>query len=157
MAVPKEFVHLVEKNADPLSKRWVEVVRSHEGTPTYHKYNESALYAAALDVYCHLGKWLNEDMSKDEIKRIYTKYGAQKRADGFALYEIIQAFIIYRRVLWFKVESEGLLDSGGDLRQALDLSNYIIVFFDRAMFYASLGYDNGLVARKNRASSPIVS
>ena len=77
------------------------------------------------------------------IKRIYTKLGAKKREEGFALCEVIQAFIINRRVLWFKIQSEGLLDSADGVRQALDISNYIIVFFDRAMFYASQGYENG--------------
>ncbi len=157
MAVPKELVHLVDKSVDPLSKRWVEVVRTHEGTPTFHNYNESSLYNAALEVYRHLGKWLNEDMSKEEIKQIYTRFGEQKRQEGFALCELIQAFIINRRVLWFKIESDGLLDSASNLRQALDLSNYIIVFFDRAMFYTSQGYENGRLARKNRSPATLLS
>lgn len=142
MAVSKELVRLVDKSIDPLSKRWVEVVRTHEGTPTFHGYDENSLYDMALEVYRHLGKWLGEEMIKEEIKQFYTKFGGQKRQEGFTLCELIQAFIINRRVLWFKIESDGLLDTASDLRQALDLSNYIIVFFDRAMFYTAYGYEN---------------
>jgi hypothetical protein len=157
VAVPKELVRLVDKSVDPLSKRWVEVVRTHEGTPTFHGYNEDALYDVALEIYRHLGKWLNEEMRKEEIKQYYMKFGDQKRQEGFALCELIQAFIINRRVLWFKIESEGLLDTASNLRQALDLSNYIIVFFDRAMFYTSQGYENGRLGRNDQSRTTLLS
>jgi len=142
VAVSKELVHWVDRSVDPLSKRWVEIVRNHEGTPTFHDCDENSLYDTAIEVYRHLGKWLNEEMNKEEIKQFYTKFGVLKRQEGFSLCELMQAFIINRRVLWFKIESEGLLGSASNQRQALDLSNYIIVFFDRAMFYTAHGYEN---------------
>ena len=142
MSVSARLVRLIERDADHLTKRWIESVRAHDGMPTYRTYDETKLYERAFSVYSQLGRWLSADTTKDEIKEIYTALGAQRRAEGFRLSELIEAFIITRRVLWAKVESEGLLDTALDLNQALALSDRAIVFFDRAMFYAAQGYES---------------
>ncbi|HOI45215.1 MAG TPA: hypothetical protein PLX50_06355, partial [Candidatus Aminicenantes bacterium] len=59
----------------------------------------------------------------------------------FALSEIIQSLCLIRRHLWLKVESEGLIDTALELYQAIDLYNRVMVFFDRALYYAALGYE----------------
>ncbi len=142
MIVSTRLVELIERNADQLTRRWIEIVRTDEGTPTYHTYDESKLYERAFSVYSQLGKWLSAETTKDGIRTIYTALGEQRRKEGFRLSELIRALIITRRVLWLKIESEGLLDTALDLNQALALSNHTILFFDRAMFYASQGYES---------------
>jgi hypothetical protein len=93
-------------------------------------------------VYSQLGKWLSAETTKEDIKEIYTTLGAQRHQEGFLFSEVLEALIITRRVLWAKVESDGLLDTALDLNQALALSDRAIVFFDRAMFYAAQGYES---------------
>jgi hypothetical protein len=142
MTISARLVGLVEKNADQLTKRWMELVRTHPGTPTYHTYDEAKLYQRAFSVYSQFGKWLSADTTADEIQEIYIALGAQRRKEGFALSELLQALIITRRVLWLKVEADGLLDTALDLNLALQLSNQTALFFDRAMFFAAQGYES---------------
>ncbi len=141
MIISTKLVRLIEENADQLTGRWLSRVRNHPGTPTYHTYDEAKLYQRAFSVYSQLGKWISSATTKEDIKSIYTDLGAQRYAEGFQLSEVIQALVITRRVLWFKVESEGFLDNAVDLNLALELNNHVIVFFDRATFYASVGYE----------------
>ena len=61
--------------------------------------------------------------------------------EGFALSEVIQALLVIRRVLWFKVQSDGFLDTALDLNMALALYNRVLLFFDRAIYFTSLGYE----------------
>lgn len=42
---------------------------------------------------------------------------------------------------WLKVLAEGLLDTVLDLNQALELSNRVVLFFDRAIYYTTVGYE----------------
>lgn len=142
MTVSMSLVELVERDADHLTKKWLEIIRAHEGMPTYHTYDEEKLYERCFSVYSQLGKWLSAETTKEEIRAIYTALGAQRRKEGFQFSEVLEAFVITRRVLWSKVESEGLLDTALDLNQALALSDRAIVFFDRAMFYACQGYES---------------
>jgi hypothetical protein len=142
MTVSLSLVELIERDADHLTKRWMEIVRSHEDLPTYRAYDPERLYERGFRVYSQLGHWLSAATSKDDIKAIYTELGAQRRREGFRLSELLESFIITRRVLWAKIESEGLLDTALDLNQALALNDRALVFFDRAMFYAAQGYES---------------
>jgi hypothetical protein len=142
MVLSNRLVDLIERNADPLTRRWIEIVRTHESTPTYHTYDEGKLYERAFSVYSQLGRWISAETTKEEKKTIYTALGKQRYQEGFRLSEVLQALIITRRVLWSKIQSEGFLDTALDLNQALELSNHIILFFDRAMVYATQGFES---------------
>ncbi len=141
MIVSGKLVDIIERNADELTKKWMDLVRDHPGTRTYRDYNERKLYHRAFSVYSQLGKWLSADTTKEDIKIQYTALGAQRYSEGFQLSEVIQALVITRRVLWFKVQSDGLLDTALDLSAALDLNNAVIVFFDRAIYFATAGFE----------------
>ena len=142
MPTKGKLIALIEKNADELTKKWVEVVRTHEDMPTYRTYDEDKLYERAFSVYSQLGKWLSEQTTKEEIKDIYFKLGKQRRDEGFKLSELLLALVITRRVLWLKIPKGDLLDDVSDLHRGLRLSNNTILFFDRAMFYAAQGYES---------------
>ncbi len=141
MVLPNRLVELIERNADQLTRRWMEIVRTHECTPTYHTYDEEKLYDRAYSVYSQLGKWLSAETTNEEIKRIYTALGAQRRKEGFKISELLEALLVTRQVLWSKVESEGLLDTALDLNQALGLNDRTVTFFDRCAVYAAQGYE----------------
>ena len=139
--VSERLVSLIENNAHELTTRLIQELRSHSGTPTYHDYDEKELYERAFRVYSHLGDWISFEKAKEEIADLYMDLGAKRRKEGFFLSEVIQALILTRRQLWFKVSSEGFLDTILDMYQAMELSNRVVQFFDRAIFYAALGYE----------------
>ena len=142
MPTKGKLIALIEKNADELTKKWVEVVRTHADMPTYRTYDEDKLYERAFSVYSQLGKWLSEQTTKEDIKDIYFALGRQRRDEGFKLSELLLALVITRRVLWLKIPKGDLLDDVSDLHRGLRLSNNTILFFDRAMFYAAQGYES---------------
>jgi hypothetical protein len=138
-----KLVELIEKNADTLTRKWLRLVRTHPGTPTYHNYDEKKLYDRAFRVYSQLGTWLSNETTKADIARHYNALGDQRRDEGFQISEVILALTITRRVLWFKVLDDGFLDTALDFKMAIDLYNHVVLFFDRAMFFTSIGYDRG--------------
>ena len=142
MPLSRKLVGLIETNAEDLTTKWIELVRAHPDLPTYHTYDEEQLHERAYSVYSQLGKWLSDETTKEEIERIYSNLGRQRREEGFKLSEVLQALIITRRVLWLKIESDGLLDSALDLSLAMQVSNRTILFFDRAMFFMAQGYES---------------
>lgn len=139
--ISDRLVTLIEKNADQLTKDWLSEVRKNPATPTYHTYDEKALYKRAFDVYSRLSKWISKETTKEEIARHYIDLGFQRRRENFALSEVVQALILTRRFLWLKVLSEGFLDTALELYKALQLNNRVILYFDRAIYYITLGYE----------------
>lgn len=136
------LVSVIEKNADELTKLWIEIVRTHADMPTYRTYDEGKLYERAFSVYSQLGKWLSEKTTKEEIKEIYHTLGKQRREEGFKLSELLLALIITRRVLWLKIPKGDLLEDISNLYDGVELTNSTILFFDRAIFYAAQGYED---------------
>jgi hypothetical protein len=141
MLASKKLVDLIEKNADGLTRKWLKEVNNEPDLSTYRNYDDDKLYQRAFAVYSHLGKWISTKTTKAEIEKTYRALGAQRYKEGFKLYEVIQALFITRRVLWLKVEADGLLDTALDLKSAMDLNSRVIVFFDRAVFYTAQGYE----------------
>ena len=134
---------IIETHAQELTENLLKDLQRNEGTPTYHQHDEKELYDRAFQVYRHLGKWISQETTKEEIAKHYTDLGAQRSREGFSLSEVIQALILTRRHLWFKILAEGFLDTALDLTQEIDLSNRIVRFFDRAIYYAAVGYEKG--------------
>ena len=141
LELSRKLVDLVERNADMLTKRWLNDVKKHPGTGTYHTYDESQLYQRAFSVYSQFDKWMSHETTKEDIENIYTALGKQRRQEGFALSEVIQALTITRRHIWLLVSSEGLLDTALDLYQAIDLINRSVLFFDRAIYFTAVGFE----------------
>lgn len=139
--ISDKLVELIEKNANQLSNNWLDDVQKHPHTPTYHTYDEEKLYNRAFDVYSRLGQWISKETTKEDIYKHYLAMGIQRRKEGFALSEVIQAMIITRRHIWLKVMSEGFLDSALDMYKALELNNRVVLFFDRAIHFIALGYE----------------
>ena len=141
MVISRTLVDLIERNAEGLATHWLELVRNDPGTPTYARHDPQELYESSYRVYSQLGRWISRETTKDDIARHYTALGAQRRAQGFTLAELIRALVITRRVLWLKVQADGLLDTALDLNLALDLYNRVLLFFDRATYYIACGYE----------------
>jgi hypothetical protein len=143
-SVSRKLVDLIERNAAELTKCWLAEVREQAHMPTYHGFDNVELYERAYRVFSQLGKWISRETTKEEIARIYKALGAERRIEGFALSEVIRALILIRRNLWRKVMEEGLLDTSYDLYQAIELNNRVTLFFDRAIFYTVVGYEENV-------------
>jgi len=140
-SVSQKLVDLIERNAADLTNSWLADIRKDPNTLTYRRFDREAVYERAFRVFSQLGKWVSHETSKEEVARDYRALGEQRRREGFALSEVIQALILIRRNLWRKVMEEGLLDSTYDLYQAIELNNRVALFFDRAIFYTACGYE----------------
>jgi hypothetical protein len=137
----QKLVHIIERDAHDLTNNWLKDIRQNSSLPTYRAYDEKELYHRAYRVYSQLGRWISHETTKDEIRVYWTALGRQRREEGFALSEIILSLEMIRRHLWQKVQSEGFLDTALDLLQAIELYNRVMLFFDRAIYYAALGYE----------------
>jgi hypothetical protein len=139
--ISQKLVDLIERNAQELTSAWLEDVRKEVHLPTYHRFENTELYQRAFKVYSQIGKWISRETSKEEIARDYMALGAERKKEGFALAEVIQALILIRRNLWKKVMGEGLLDTTLDLYQAMELNNRVERFFDRAIYFTAVGFE----------------
>ena len=135
------LVTFLESNAEELAGNWMRIVRNESQTRSYQAFDEKIVYERALKVYQQLGRWVAGEFTKGDIQSYYTAAGARRRREGFALAEVVRALIVSRRVLWFKIQSEGMLKSEMDPELALMMNNRVLLFFDRAIYYVTMGFE----------------
>ncbi len=151
----KQLVDLIERNAARLTQAWLSDVKQRPETPTYHTYPDDLLYERVHAVYQNLGRWVCRETTAAEIAHVYAALGRQRQAEGFALSEVLEALILTRRHLWLLVLSEGFLDTALLLQQALDLNARAVLFFDRAMYFTSLGYEQAVAEAVPRPTAAL--
>ena len=139
--ISDKLVELIERNADSLANAWIREIKKSRRTPTFAKFDDAELFKRAVPIYSRLGRWISRETTREPIARQYLALGRQWAREGFALSEVIEALVIARRLLWLKVLSEGLLDTALELLKALELNNRTVYFFDRAMYYTGVGFE----------------
>ena len=91
--ISEKLVKLIEDNADILTKNWLRDVQQNPSTPTYQTFPEERLYQRAHFVYSQLGHFISRETAKGEVREYYTKLGAERFEEGFALYEVVSAIM----------------------------------------------------------------
>jgi hypothetical protein len=150
--ISQRLVQLIETHADELTKRWLKDVRQNVDTPGYHTFPEQELYKRAFDVYSHLGRWIGSETHRAEVERVYTALGAERFREGFTLSEVVEALLLTKRHLWWYVREHGLIDSAVHLYQSIELFETVVLFFDRAVHFAVVGYESEAGLPRRRAS-----
>jgi len=138
--VSRKLVDLIEKSASELTRAYLLDVKKQPNMPTYQAFPEQEVYDRAYLVFSQLGRWISYELESAEMKKYWLELGRKRREEGFALPEIFLSLCLLRKQLWNKIQAEGLLDNALDLYQALELYNRIVTFFDRALYYAIIGY-----------------
>ncbi len=145
--ISERLVKLIEDDADILTKNWLRDVRQNPTTPTYQNFPEEKLYQRAHFIYSQLGHWISRETGKGEVRSYYVKLGEERFNEGFGLYEVVSAIILLKRHLWLHVLSDGQLSTAFELYQSLELNNRVVLFFDRAVYYAIIGYEEAVRKR----------
>lgn len=136
----RRFIKMIETRADKVAKLWLKEVKQSKYTPTYHHFPEELLFERAMAVYERLGYWLSPETKKEEIRHFYMNLGHRRFQEGFRLEEVVMAIILLKRYLWLEVMSEGLTSTNLELYQALELNNQVVLYFDRAIYYTTVGF-----------------
>ena len=137
----RKLVNLIERNADELTASYVLSIQRDQRMPGYQGFDQKEIFKRAYRVYSQLGKWISHETTKEEMRSYWTALGRQRRKEGFPFSEIVLSLCHIRRQLWDKVQAEGLLDTALDLHQAMDLHHRAVLFFDRAIYFAAVGYE----------------
>ncbi len=137
----KVLVDLIRNNLDELCLGWMRIVRNSQITRSYGVFDQDVVLQRIKTCYTHLAQWMAGEFSKADIASFYTSEGAARRREGFKLAEVVRAFIVARRVLWYKVRDEGFVDPSMSADMALLINNRVMLFFDRAVYYTTIGYE----------------
>lgn len=135
-----KLVRLIEAHSEALSRGLMEQIRKSERTSDFRKIPPTDLRLAAAEVYRNLEEWLLQKTERDIANR-FRAIGARRLAEGIGLHQAVWALMLTRDYLLRFLRREAFADNIVELHGELELQQMLNQFFDRAVYYVILGYD----------------
>jgi hypothetical protein len=139
--VGTRLVRLIESHSQELAAGLTEKLRQSERTRDFRNIPPEQLRRTIEEVYCNLGEWLLKKTEKD-IEERFRSLAARRANEGIALHQFVWALIIGRNYLWKFLREEALADSVLGLYDELEMQQLLNQFFDRAVYFSVLGYND---------------
>ncbi len=135
------FVELIEENHQKITEMYMNDLLKNPDTIAYRKLDRQDIYEAGNRIYRELSKWIVKKYSKDEISKHYLKLGRERFTQGIPFSQAVKTLVLQKRHLWLFVMDKLHYDASV-YKEALDLNNRVVLYFDRATFYILQGYED---------------
>ena len=130
----------IENHADELARGLVKKIRNSERTSDFRKLPENELEQRVGEVYRHISDWLLTKTDSD-IELRFTHVGEIRVREGISFTHLLWALTLTKEHLWGFLQREALVDRMVDLYGELQLLWLLDQFFDRAIYYTTIGYE----------------
>lgn len=134
------LVRLIERHSEALSRGLVQQIHQSHRTSDFHSIPLEDLRLAAGELYRNLGEWLLQK-TEDEIEARFETVAAERAAEGIRLHQFVWALMLTRDHLWRFLRQHAFADNIVELHGEMELQQLLNQFFDRAIYYAILGYE----------------
>jgi hypothetical protein len=149
------LVRLIESNADVLAAGLEKRVEASRQVTHFSDISAQELRERVYEIYRHLGEWL---LGKNEldIEQRYRQIGARRAEQKVPLSELVQAIVLTKENLWEFLKSEAARDRAIEILGELELLQMLEMFFDRAIYYAAVGYEEEVARVRREEGAPRV-
>jgi len=145
MMLSYRLVRLIESHADALANGLEQKVKTGSQVQHFRNVPAHELRERVYEIYRHLGEWL---LGKNEldIEHRYREIGGRRARQNVPLSEVIQAIVLTKENLWEFLKSEAVVDRAVEIMGELELLQMLEMFFDRAIYYAAVGYEEQIAS-----------
>jgi hypothetical protein len=149
MMLAYRLVRLIEKHSDALAAGLLKRVQVSEFTRDYRNVPPEELQQTVYEIYRHLGDWLL-GKSEFDIKERYSEIGARRAQQHVPLSQLVWVIVLTKENLWEYLKHEAGMERPVEVFGELEMLQLLDQFFDRAIFFASVGYETARVAPEAR-------
>jgi hypothetical protein len=146
MMLAYRLVRLIETHSDALAASLLDRVHKSLLVKDYRKVPGEELKERVHEIYRHLGDWLLSK-SEHDIETRYMEIGGRRSAQGVPLSQVTWTIILTKENLWEFLKRETVMERTTEVFGELEMLQLLDQFFDRAIFYAALGYEQPHAAR----------
>jgi len=141
MMLAYRLVRLIEAHSDALAAGLLHTVQSSKLTRDYKKVPEEELKQRVYEIYRHLGEWLLARTEFD-INERYREIGARRAEQNVPLSQLVWVIVLTKENLWEYLKHEAGIVRPAEIFGELEMLQLLDQFFERAIFYAAVGYEN---------------
>jgi hypothetical protein len=141
MLLAYRLVRLIEAHSDQLARNLLENVKDSDKTSAYiTQVPQEELRSRVSEVYKNLGEWLLGKTEAD-VQQRYEEIGSRRAAQHVPLTQLISALVLTKDTLWEYLLKEAGVERPVEVFGELELLQLLDQFFDRAIYYAAVGYE----------------
>ena len=151
MMLAYRLVRLIETHSDALAAGLLAKVQKSEFTRDYCHVPGEELKQRVYEVYRHLGEWLLAKNDFD-IRGRYREIGARRAEQQVPLSQLVWVIVLTKENLWDYLKEESVMERPAEVFGELEMLQLLDQFFDRAIFYASAGYESAVAAHRSEVT-----
>jgi len=139
---PVRLIQLIEAHADNLAEGLMhKLKKSEQCSDLLHKVPPDEVKRRTYEIYRHLGDWL-VGKTETEIEERYIGLGVRRARQGVPFTNVLWAISATKEYLWEYLQQEGLLEEPVEFFGEMELLQSLERFFDRAIYFAAIGYES---------------
>ncbi|MFI5118487.1 MAG: hypothetical protein ACHP8B_17500 [Terriglobales bacterium] len=132
---------MIETRSQELAASLLDRVQNSRFTQNYRQnVPPEELKERIYEIYRHLGEWL---IGKDKLnlEQRYLQIGARRAVQQVPVSEVIWVIVLTKGNLWEFIRKEAVLASPAEILGEMEMLQLLEQFFDRAIYYAAVGYE----------------
>lgn len=149
MMLAYRLVKLIEVHSEGLAEALRERIERSDRCADYKNVPADELTQVVHEMYRNLGEWLLGKTEAD-IEHRYSAIGAKRAQQNVPLSQVIWVIAEVKENLWEYLKRQDVLERPAEIFGELEMLQLLEQFFDRAMYYAALGYERSSVTNEPR-------
>ncbi len=145
------FVKLIEDDHQQITERFMNDLMKNPDTLAYRSLDVNFMYEETDKIYRELSKFISADYPKEKIREKYMKIGMDRYNMDIPFPQVQKAITLQKRNLWLYVLGK-LYNEDTVYQDVIELSNRVILYFDRAVFYMLEGYESMIYQKRTPGS-----
>lgn len=140
MMLAYRLVRLIELHSEGLAQSLRKKMEACHRCPDYKNVPPSELTHLVSEMYKNLGEWLLGKTEAD-IEHRYRAIGAKRAQQKVPLAQVIWVIALVKENLWEYLKNENVMERPAEIFGELEMLQLLEQFFDRAQYYAAVGYE----------------
>lgn len=139
------FAKFLEKFHEEIKERFVDDAINKRELLSHYQLGPKLIEDLADSICPEFAKNIDKRTTAEYIADEYVKLGIRCHEDGLSFSEMIRVFILLKRHIWLFFQESNFAGQPFDVRSIVALNNRTALFFDRAMYYFLVGYEESMM------------
>jgi hypothetical protein len=145
MMLAYRLVRLIELHSEGLAQSLRKKMDMCDKCPDYKNVPQQELTHVVYEMYRNLGDWLLGKTEAD-IEQRYRAIGEKRALQNVPLSQVIWVIALVKENLWEYLKKENVMERPAEVFGELEMLQLLEQFFDRAQYYAAMGYEAARVS-----------
>jgi|GEM_PF-510373 len=136
-----QFAKFIEKFHEQIRESFLEDAFHKRELLSQYQLGREMLVELADNILAEFTKNVDRKTAVEFIADRYVHLGMRCFEDGLSFAEMVRVLILLKRHIWLFFQESNFAGQPFDVRSIVALNNRTALFFDRAMYYFLVGYE----------------